>query len=59
MTVLTAFAALLLTKSLTAFAALLIAVKLTLIDAPRAQDNLSKLLTALFAIATPSAGTFT
>ena len=29
----------------------------TLSDAPRAQDNLSKLLTALSAIAAPSAGT--
>ena len=44
--------------TLPAFAALLIAVKLTLSDAPRAQDNLSKLLTALSAIAAPSAGTF-
>ena len=33
------------------------AVSITLSDAPRAQDNLSKLLTALSAIATPSAGT--
>ena len=37
--------------------ALLIAVKLNFSDAPRAQDNLSKLLTALSAIAAPSAGT--
>ena len=33
------------------------AASITLSDAPRAQDNLSKLLTALSAIADPSAGT--
>ena len=33
------------------------AASITLSDAPRAQDNLSKLLTALSAIAAPSAGT--
>ena len=31
--------------------------EITLSDAPRAQDNLSKLLSALSAIAAPSAGT--
>ena len=35
------------------------AVSITLSDAPRAQDNLSKLLTALSTIAAPSAGTLT
>ena len=35
----------------------MIAVKLTLSDTPRAQDNLTKLLTAFSAIATPSDGT--
>ena len=39
------------------FTALLIAVKLNFSDAPHTQDNLSKLLTALSAIAAPSAGT--
>ena len=38
-------------------AALLIAVKLNFSDAPHAQDNLSKLLTALSAISAPSACT--
>ena len=38
-------------------AALLIAVRLNFSDAPRDQDNLLKLLTALSAIAAPSAGT--
>ena len=33
------------------------AASITLSDAPRAQDNLSKLLTALSVIAAPSAGT--
>ena len=33
------------------------AASITLSDAPRAQDNLSKLLTALSAIAAPSDGT--
>ena len=37
--------------------ALLIAVNFNFSDAPRAQDNLSKLLSALSAIAAPSAGT--
>ena len=37
--------------------ALLIAVKLNLRDAPRAQDNLSKLLAALSAITAPTTGT--
>ena len=36
---------------------LLFAVKLNFSAAPRSQDNLSKLLTALFAIAAPSTGT--
>ena len=36
-----------------------IAASITLSDAPRAQDNLSKLLTALSVIAAPSAGTLT
>ena len=35
------------------------AASITLSDAPRAQDNLSKLLTALSVIAAPSAGTLT
>ena len=35
----------------------LITVKLNFSDAPRNQDNLLKLLSALSAIATPSAGT--
>ena len=39
--------------------ALLIAVKLNFSDAPRDQDNLLKLLSALSAIAAPSAGTLT
>ena len=43
--------------TLPAFAALLIVVKLNFSDAPRAHDNLSKLLTVLSAIAAPSAGT--
>ena len=38
-------------------AALLIAVRLNFSDAPRDQDNLLKLLSALSAIAAPSAGT--
>ena len=37
--------------------ALLIAVNFNFSDAPRHQDNLSKLLSALSAIAAPSAGT--
>ena len=37
--------------------ALLIAVKLNFSDSPRDQDNLLKLLSALSAIAAPSAGT--
>ena len=37
--------------------ALLIAVRLNFSNAPRDQDNLLKLLSALSAIATPSAGT--
>ena len=39
--------------------ALLIAVKFNFSNAPRHQDNLSKLLSALSAIAAPSAGTLT
>ena len=35
------------------------AASITPSDAPRAQDNLSKLLSALSAIAAPSAGTLT
>ena len=46
------------TAMLPAFAALLTRGERTLRDALRAQDNLSKLLNALSAIAAPSAGTF-
>ena len=44
---------------LAALAVLMIAVNFNLRDAPRAQDNLSKLLTSLSTIAALSAGTLT